>query len=375
MRLLALATATVLSLTVAASDGEEPYIRSFFYAGGEYVDDGSGGNIFRGQMYVEKLVPVGGVIQTTPVVLIHGQAQTGSNFLNKPDGGCGWASQFVRQGYEVYVVDQTLRARSAWQPGYGAASPSTYPAEILQRRFTAPARYGLWPQAANHTQWPGAGVMGDPVFDAFYASNVQFVANATLQQSTMAAAGAALLDRVGRPAVLVGHSQGGTLPLLLADARPSLAAGLVLLEPTGPPFREAVFGDRPARPYGLADVPLAYDPPVSDPAVDLVREERPARDGDGASSVRCVLQAEHDPAPRRLVNLADKGILIVTGEASYHMQYDYCTAEFLRQAGCGRTEHVELGERGIHGNGHMFFMERNSDQIQALVHDWIQRLD
>ncbi|KAL8396887.1 hypothetical protein RB594_003835 [Gaeumannomyces avenae] len=342
MRLLALATATVLSLTVAASDGEEPYIRSFFYAGGEYVDDGSGGNIFRGQMYVEKLVPVGGVIQTTPVVLIHGQAQTGSNFLNKPDGGCGWASQFVRQGYEVYVVDQTLRARSAWQPGYGAASPSTYPAEILQRRFTAPARYGLWPQAANHTQWPGAGVMGDPVFDAFYASNVQF---------------------------------GGTLPLLLADARPSLAAGLVLLEPTGPPFREAVFGDRPARPYGLADVPLAYDPPVSDPAVDLVREERPARDGDGASSVRCVLQAEHDPAPRRLVNLADKGILIVTGEASYHMQYDYCTAEFLRQAGCGRTEHVELGERGIHGNGHMFFMERNSDQIQALVHDWIQRLD
>ncbi|KAL8364949.1 hypothetical protein RB595_003982 [Gaeumannomyces hyphopodioides] len=376
MRLLAFATATVFSLTVAGSDGEEPYVRTFFYAGGQYVDDGSGGKIFRDQMYVEKLLPVGGVTQTTPVVLIHGQAQTGSNFLNKPDGGRGWASQFVRQGYEVYVVDQTLRGRSAWQPGHGAASPSTYPAEMLQQRFTAPRRYNLWPQSANHTQWPGAGVMGDPVFDAFYASNVQFVSNATLQQSTMAAAGAALLDRIGRPAVLVGHSQGGALPLLVADARPALAAGLVLLEPIGPPFREAVFGDRPARPYGLTDAPLTYDPPVSDPAADLVRKVQPARD---AASVQCVLQADDDddgdPAPRRLANLSDKSILIVTGEASYHMQYDYCIASFLRQAGCGRTEHVELGVRGIHGNGHMFFMERNSDRIQALLHDWIQRLN
>lgn len=83
MRLAALATAAALSLTAAASassctDGEVPYVRTYFYAGGQYVDDGNGGKIFRDQMYVEKLVPARGVTRTTPVVLIHGQAQTGT---------------------------------------------------------------------------------------------------------------------------------------------------------------------------------------------------------------------------------------------------------------------------------------------------------
>lgn len=59
-------------------DSEAAYIRSYFYVGGGYVDDGSGGHIFRDQMYVEKLLPTTGVSQDTPIVLIHGQAQTGS---------------------------------------------------------------------------------------------------------------------------------------------------------------------------------------------------------------------------------------------------------------------------------------------------------
>lgn len=59
-------------------DSEVPYIRSYFYVGGGYVDDGSGGHIFRDQMYVEKLLPTFGVTQETPIVLIHGQAQTGT---------------------------------------------------------------------------------------------------------------------------------------------------------------------------------------------------------------------------------------------------------------------------------------------------------
>ncbi|EEY19194.1 conserved hypothetical protein [Verticillium alfalfae VaMs.102] len=87
-------------------------------------------------------------------------------------------------------------------------------------------------------------------------------------------------------------------------------------------------------------------------------------------SVECVPQAER-PAPRQLANLADKPILVVTAEASYHMPYDYCTVDFLRQAGCSRTRHVELGDEGIHGNGHMFFMEKNSDVIQRLLEKWI----
>ncbi|KAK2049399.1 alpha/beta-hydrolase [Colletotrichum somersetense] len=356
--------------TDASVDSETPYVRSYFYVGGGYVEDGSGGHIFRDQMYVEKLLPVFGVSQSTPIVLIHGQAQTGSNFLNKPDGGRGWASHFVEQGYEVYIVDQTLRGRSAWMPGYGASEPSTYSAEIIQQRFTAVKEYNIWPQAVNHTQWPGTGMMGDEVFDAFYSSNVQFVNNATYQQKTVQDAGALLLDKIGKPAVLVGHSQGGLMPIIIADARPELTKALVLLEPTGPPFQEAIFSNKSSRAYGLTDIPVAYSPEVVNPATDLVQQTYPAK---GESFVHCVLQAE-EPAPRQLINLVDKPIILVTSEASYHAPYDHCTVKFLQQAGCSKAEHLELAKIGIHGNGHMFFMEKNSDQIQKVLRDWIQAL-
>ena len=36
---------------------------------------------------------------------------------------------------------------------------------------------------------------------------------------------------------------------------------------------------------------------------------------------------------------------------------------------------LELADIGVHGNGHMFFMEKNSDQIQAVVHAWISAVD
>ncbi|KAK2055638.1 alpha/beta-hydrolase [Colletotrichum caudatum] len=360
----------ILPNTDASVDSEAPYVLSYFYVGGGYVEDGSGGHIFRDQMYVEKLLPGLGVSQSTPIVLIHGQAQTGSNFLNKPDGGRGWASHFVEQGYEVYIVDQTLRGRSAWMPGYGAPGPSTYSAEIIQQRFTAVKEYNIWPQAVNHTQWPGTGMMGDEVFDAFYSSNIQFVNNATYQQKTVQDAGALLLDKIGKPAVLVGHSQGGLMPIIIADARPELTKALVLLEPTGPPFQEAIFSNKSSRAYGLTDIPVAYSPEVVNPASDLVQQTYPAK---GESFVQCVLQAE-EPAPRQLINLLDKPIILVTSEASYHAPYDHCTVEFLQQAGCSKAEHLELAEIGIHGNGHMFFMEKNSDQIQKVLRDWIQAL-
>ncbi|UNI16225.1 hypothetical protein JDV02_002684 [Purpureocillium takamizusanense] len=293
------------------------------------------------------------------------------NFLDKPDGGCGWATRFLEQGFDVYIVDQTFRGRSAWQPGQGASSPSTYSAETIEQRFTAVRRYMLWPQASRHTQWPGNGSMGDPVFDAFYSSNVQFISDAVYQQTTVQAAGAALLDRIGRPCVLLGHSQGGLMPLVIADARPGLTKGLVLLEPTGPPFREAIFSTKPARKWGLTDIPLTYSPAVDDPAVDLKQQEFPST---GIDRIDCVLQAQSSPPPRQLINLASKPILLLTSGASYHAPYDYCTAKYLEQAGCPRTQHIELGDIGIHGNGHMFFMERNSDEIQQIVESWVKNL-
>lgn len=308
----------------------------------------------------------------------------------KPDGGRGWASDFLQQGYEVYVVDQTLRGRSPspspWhhlqeeEEEEESSFTRTFSAEYVQQHFTATHKYGLWPQAVNHTQWPGPGVMGDAVFDAFYSATVQFVDDAVHQQTTVQKAGAALLDRIGKPAIIVGHSQGGVMPILIADARPELAKALVLLEPLGPPFRNTVFSNSSSRPWGLTDIPLRYSPSVTDPG-DLVRQTYAVVEGEREQERErehlvddCVLQAE-SPSPRQLVNLREKPILLVTGEASYHARYDHCTVDYLQQAGCGRTQHMKLADVGIHGNGHMFFLEKNSRAIQRVVQNWIEQQD
>jgi hypothetical protein len=65
-------------------------------------------------------------------------------------------------------------------------------------------------------------------------------------------------------------------------------------------------------------------------------------------------------------------ILTVTSEASYHAPYDYCTVEFLKQAGYTKAKHLKLAETGIHGDGHMMFMEKNSDEMWERVFDWIE---
>lgn len=349
------------------SSNEIPYIRDYFYTGGHYVDDGTGTgeHIYVNQMYVERLSPVIGWSKKEPIVFIHGQAQTGTNWLNKPDGGRGWASFYTLRGYTVYIVDQTFRGRSPWMPGNGTLA--TYSAEIIEKRFTAPQNFNLWPQAKLHTQWPGSGMMGDPIFDAYYSSNVQFLNNATWQQSTVQAAAANLLDRIGKPVILLSHSQGGVMPWLIADARPNLVKAIVSLEPTGPPFQEAIFSKTPARPYGLTDIPLTYSPPVNNPAVDLVRQTIPP-EVDG--NVSCILQASTNP--RQLVNLKNIPVVVLTTEASYHVPYDWCTVKYLQQAGV-QTEQLYLADKGIHGNGHLVFLEKNSDRVAQLLLSWIEK--
>ncbi|KAF2099338.1 alpha/beta-hydrolase [Rhizodiscina lignyota] len=354
----------------AISTVELPYIREYFYSGGKYADDGSGEgtHIFKEQMYVEQLTPRTGTIKKYPVVLIHGAAQSGTNWLNKPDGGRGWASAFLEQGYTVYIVDQTLRGRSPWQPDNGTMI--TISAEQAEKQFTAVQDYNLWPQAKFHTQWPGSGRIGDPIFDTFYATQMQYLNQTPYQQSTIQNAGAALLDRIGKPVILFGHSQAGPYPLLIADKRPHLVRAIVGLEPSGPPFKDAIFDTNPARVWGVSDIPFTYDPPITDPS-QLVKVEHPAPSSD---FVPCILQAE-SPPPRKLINLVDIPIIVLTTQASYHSTYDYCTVEYWKQAGIKDVTHLELAKVGIKGNAHMVFMEKNSDVVQAEIERRISKFE
>jgi hypothetical protein len=64
--------------------------------------------------------------------------------------------------------------------------------------------------------------MGDPTFDAYYAFTIQAEADPARQQRTMRAAGAALLDRIGKPSIIISHSQGVLAAWVIADVRPAL---------------------------------------------------------------------------------------------------------------------------------------------------------
>ena len=88
--------------------------RDYFYVGGQYVQldtpNPNGTTIMTGQMYVERLLPLIGPTQKYPLVFWHGLGQTGSNWLNTPDGRQGWASYFLNQGYEVVIITSLKEA-------------------------------------------------------------------------------------------------------------------------------------------------------------------------------------------------------------------------------------------------------------------------
>ena len=337
----------------------------YFFVGGRYVDTDKG-PLMEHQMYVEFRIPA---VQKHryPIVMIHGAAQTGTNFTGTPDGRPGWAQYFVERGYAVYVVDQPARGRSHHLEANGPLI--RFSAAQLEQRFTAHEKFNLWPQARLHTQWPGEGPKkgqrGDPVFDQFYASQVQYLGSNAVSAQLVRDAGAALLDKIG-PAIVMTHSQSGAFGWVIADARPQLVKGIVAAEPSGPPLRNAVFGTEPGRLWGVTDIPMTYDPPLTNPSQLSVAQQAVA---DGPDLERCVLQTE--PA-RRLPTLAGIPIVIIATESSYHAVYDHCTSKYLTQAGVANT-YVRLEDVGIRGNGHMLMIEKNSDEIAGFIAQWIEK--
>jgi pimeloyl-ACP methyl ester carboxylesterase len=354
-----------------------------FYIGGKYVES-HGDTPMIGQAYVQFQIPQRQT-HPYPIVMIHGGSQTGSGWISTPDGRDGWATYFLRRGYAVYVVDQVARGRSPYiSDVYGPQRGQTR--EYAMQRFSTGEKYNLWPQAKLHTQWPGSGEPGDPAFDNYFASSVPSMDNRAFQSKMNIDAFAALIDRIG-PSIVLVHSQSGQYGWPLAQARPALVKALVAAEPSGPPVHDVVyrgearfgmvferattvdgddqFRDDPrTKRYGPTDIPLAYDPPVTrDSSLQFVREEK----AEAPDLVRCWRQKE--PA-RKLVVVGERPILFLAAEASFYATYNHCTVAYLKQAGV-EVSYVKLAEIGLHGNGHMMMMEKNSDDIAQVIVKWL----
>jgi pimeloyl-ACP methyl ester carboxylesterase len=356
-----------------------------FYIGGRYVES-NGDQPMVGQAYVQFQIPQDRR-HAYPIVMVHGGSQTGSGWISTPDGREGWATYFVRRGYAVYVVDQVARGRSPYIADvYGPARTQTR--EYAMQRFSTSEKYNLWPQAKLHTQWPGTGDPGDPGFDNYFASNVPSMEDRGMQSRMNVDALATLLDRVG-PSIVLVHSQSGQYGWPLAQARPALVKAIVAAEPSGPPVHDVVvpgvarfgmvfenatsvegtemFRDDPRlKRFGLSDIPMAYDSPVTAQSpLEFLRQDK----AEAPDLVRCWRQKE--PA-RRLVAVGERPILYLAAEASFYAPYNHCTVGYLKQAGV-KVDYVQLAEIGLRGNGHMMMMEKNSDAIAQVIVDWLAK--
>jgi pimeloyl-ACP methyl ester carboxylesterase len=368
------AAAFVMTLAVVSpTRAEEPLAiakQGYFFVGGKYSPVGDK-QVMNGQIYVEYQIPKKRT-QAYPLVIVPGAAQTATNFNGTPDGREGWTQHFLRRGYAVYIVEQPGRGRSSYQPDTDGTQ--AYP-EVLrvQQRFTAPEKFNLWPQARLHTQWPGTGMAGDPNFDQFFASQVPFVQKPEVTQALNRDALAALIDKLG-PVILMTHSQSGAYGWEAVDQRPGMVKALIQAEPSAPPVHDVEFLGAPewfrdgarTRTWGLTAIPITYAPPAKDVSeLTFERQEK----ADNPDLARCWLQKE--PA-RQLPNLQKLPIAIVTGEASFHGPYEHCIVKFLEQAGVHPTW-LNLGAMGIHGNGHMMMLEKNSDQIADAIEKWVRK--
>ncbi|KAJ4862953.1 alpha/beta hydrolase family domain-containing protein [Trichoderma breve] len=355
------------------------------------------------QMYVECLEPMV-VRHRDPVVLIHGDFHHGIVWFTKPDGSPGWAAFFLKRGCRVYVVDLPGSGQSYIPNDFDLCSDfmdaeQKMSEKSVENQLTAPERNivggtAAWPTAGLHNKWPGTGQRGDPAFDEYMKSQQVLFLQKAVRQKLAQNGLCSLLKAIGK-AILIGQGAGCTAAWLAADAMPEMVAKVVAIEPAGPPAAKAHINhhggrkysswlsrDDSMRKYGLADVPLTFNPPAKEPpqgpALDLEVRQHPNNSGCYMAQKYvpgCVVPTKDAPlkygqeSVPQLVQLKQMDHAVFTAEASSHRMFDWATVMFMRQAGVS-VDHFDLAQFGVTGNGHLMFLETNSDEIAAMVAGW-----
>ncbi|KAL7961941.1 Alpha/Beta hydrolase protein [Trichoderma compactum] len=355
------------------------------------------------QMHVECLEPMV-VRHRDPIVLIHGDFHHGAIWFTKPDGNPGWAANFLKRGCRVYVVDLPGSGQSHIPLDFDLCSDfmnaeQSMSEKSVENQLTAPERNivggtAAWPTAGLHNKWPGTGRRGDPAFVVYMESQQALYLQKAVRQKLAQNGLCNLLKAIGK-AILIGQGAGCTAAWLAADAMPELVAKVVAIEPAGPPAAKAhvnhpagrtysswLSRDDGVRKYGLADVALTFNPPAKEPsqgpALDLEVRQHPNNSGCYMAQKYvpgCVVSTKDAPlkygqeSVPQLVQLKQMNHAVLTAEASSHRMFDWATVMFMRQAGVS-VDHFDLSQFGVTGNGHLMFLETNSDDIAAMVAGW-----
>jgi len=334
---------------------------SYFWVGVEREERNNGVVVNGNQMYIEYQIPAR-VRYPYPIVLVHGGGGQGLDWMHCPDGRRGWASYLLEEGFKVYVVDRPGHGKSPYHPDlHGPFPTQNITLDNISARFTSQA--AVQPNAnqfvKNHNQWPGTGAVGSPELAQLVSSQGgSFIQPAAKAHEVWRERGAMLLDKIG-PAIIMTHSAGGPFGWLVAEARPGLVKGIIVIEGAGgSPFSQQTL-------WGLSTIPVTYDPPVKDPAEIKTKTVTPTEPGVQPYKL------QEEPA-RKLKNLLGIPMVLVTAEASFAAPGSPAAAAFLKQAGC-QAEELRLADHGIHGNGHMMMMEKNNREVLQPILDWIKK--
>ncbi|MFN2140804.1 MAG: hypothetical protein ACK2U5_10000, partial [Candidatus Promineifilaceae bacterium] len=329
----------------------EPLVLSrmgILFAGGEEVSSRAGGGRRGGgaQSNIIEQAPVHYLIPAdrkheAPVVMLPGHGLTSYIYLSTPDGRDGWAQDFTRQGYAVYVMDQ---------PNYAVSGFDLRPFEAVRSGGAAPETLPGMMRWSNEAAWRDWGIGLEPgqpfedtkfpyeYLDQLLASYTTVISSgeggATGGQKGKRSGGVGKGDRFGSapktkaltvlleqigPAILVVHSAAGAVGTEILQRRPELLKALIMIEPVGCPT------DRAGVNALFADVPIL------------------------------VVFGDHFDV-RRMQG-----------------RYEACleTVRLVEEAG-GRSKMLHLPSLGISGNTHLLMLDRNSREIAARVINWLQ---
>jgi pimeloyl-ACP methyl ester carboxylesterase len=267
-------------------------------------------------MYVQYFLPANRR-GTVPLLMWHGGGLTGVSYESTPDGREGWLNYFVKQGWDVYNSDAVERGRAGW-----AMSPDIFKGEPVflakanpWERFRIGRSVGSWStDPAQRKLMPNVQFPVE-AYDNFVK---QAVPRWTTTDDAIIRAYIALVDRVC-PCVILFHSQAGQFGFKVAQARPDKVKALVAVEPAG-------IGD-PKQAAALKGIPML------------------AVFGDN------IALDSRWPQIRK----NDDGFF---GE--------------IAKAG-GKVDVLDLPKAGLKGNSHMLMMDKNNEQVAALIQDWLAK--
>lgn len=271
-----------------------------------------------------------------PLVFLHGAGQSGKTWESTPDGREGFGTLFLRKGYATYILDQPRRGR---------AGNSTVSEDIEvfpnDQFWFENFRMGMYPNLFPNSQFPDDAESLNQFFRQITPNTGAY------SLDVISSATSALFDRIGE-GILVTHSQGGGAGWQTALKNPKVKAVISYEPGTEFVFPENEMPTVPTPANDIANISLSQ--PIG---LELFKK---------LTRIPIIIYyADNIPAE------TDHWAFNRWHE---RVQVAKAFAECVNKYG-GDVTVLQLPEKGIYGNSHFPFAEKNNKEIANLLNEWL----